>query len=333
MDNSLISRRTFLPFCFLISALVVLTASKCTQSSKLTLGPIPFPADNPMTAEKIALGRKLFFDKRLSNDNTVACVDCHFPEKAFTDGKAISDGVGGQHTERNAPSILNSAYLPSIMFDGELKTLEMQVIVPIQEHSEMASNMLQLIKELRAIPEYEAAAKRIFNRSFDPWVLTRSIAAFERSLVSQNSPYDRYLAGDSLAMTVSQRRGLRLFSDELYCIECHPGPHFTTYSTENNGLYVDYGKDQGRYRINNLESDIGLFKVPSLRNLILTSPYMHDGSIKTLNEVLDHYVKGGAKHPNQSKKVTAFTISDQQRKDLLNFFEALTDTSYLKEFQ
>jgi len=312
--------------------LVVLTASKCAHPS-LSLGPIPFPADNPMTADKIALGRKLFFDKRLSDDNTVACADCHFPEKAFTDGKKTSDGVGGEHTERNSPSILNSAYLPRIMFDGELKTLEMQVIVPIQEHSEMASNMLQLIKELRGIPEYESAALRIFNRSFDPWVLTRSIAAFERSLVSQNSPYDRYMAGDSLALTTSQKRGLHLFSNELYCIGCHPGPHFTTYSTENNGLYADYGKDQGRYRINNLESDKGLFKVPSLRNSTLTGPYMHDGSLATLNDVLDHYLKGGANHVNQSKKITSFRLNDQQRKDLLNFFEALTDTSYLKDFQ
>lgn len=333
MDRSVNRSFFFLRYVFVLVVLPVIFAGKCSREPELTLGPVPFPEDNPMTKEKIALGRKLFFDKRLSDDNTLACVDCHLPELAFTDGKIHSNGIRGGVTERNSPSLLNSAYLPRIMFDGELKTLEMQAIVPIQEHVEMGSNMLQLIKELRAIPEYEKAAQRIFNRSFDPWVLTRALAAFERSLLSQNSPFDRYMSGDSTALTPAQRRGWILFDQELYCTKCHPAPYFTTYTNVSNGLYEDYGKDQGRYRINNKESDKGVFKIPSLRNIVLTAPYMHDGNFPTLDAVIDHYASGGKKHPNKSPLITSFVLTNSQRTDLKLFFQALTDTTYLKEFQ
>lgn len=333
MDRSLTKRSRLFFLSLLAGASVVLSAAKCEQSPLQTLGPLPFPEDNPMTAEKIALGRQLFFDKRLSDDNTIACVDCHDPKRAFTDGKSRSTGVRGGTTERNAPSLLNSAWLPRVMFDGELKTLEMQVIVPIQEHSEMSSDMLQLIKELRAVPAYEAAAQRIYGRTFDPWVLTRSISAFERSLVSQNSAYDRYYSGDSSALTASEKRGLKLFTEELYCAKCHPGPHFTTYAAENNGLYADYGKDQGRYRIDGKDENRGRFKIPSLRNIVLTAPYMHDGSFATLEEVIGHYGRGGKGHVNQSKTIVPFQLSEHELNDLLNFFESLTDTSYLRNFQ
>jgi cytochrome c peroxidase len=331
MDRSINNNLVF--GLLLVIVVGMITAGRCTHPAAQALGPVPFPDDNPLTAEKIELGRKLFFDKRLSDDNSIACVDCHHPEKAFTDGKVKSSGIHGGMTDRNAPSLLNCAYLPRVMFDGELKTLEMQVIVPVQEHSEMSSDMLQLIKELRAVPEYEAAAQRIFGRTFDPYVLTRSIASFERSLVSQNSAYDRYVAGDAKALTVSQKRGLKLFSEDLYCAQCHPGPHFTTYAVQNNGLYTDYGTDQGRFRIDNKEADRALFKVPGLRNITLTAPYMHDGSFATLEEVLDHYSAGGKGHVNQSKIIVPFQLNEQQRKDLINFFGSLTDTTYLRNFQ
>lgn len=334
MDRALTKRQLRFFLSFLVTGSCLLLAFKCVSGhSESTLGPIPFPADNPMTAEKIELGRKLFFDKRLSIDNSISCADCHHPEKAFTDGLAVSKGVLGRFAERNAPSLLNSAYLQRVMFDGELKTLEMQVIVPIQEHTEMGSDMRELLKELRAVPEYEEAAKRIFGRSFDPWVLTRSIAAFERSLISDYSAFDRFYLGDSSALTPSQKRGWELFSNELYCTQCHPAPHFTTYEVANNGLYADYGKDQGRFRIDLLESSKGLFKIPSLRNIALTAPYMHDGSITTIDGVLDHYQSGGKNHVNQSPKVTKFELTLQQQQDLQHFFQSLTDTSYMRYFQ
>ena len=291
----------------------------------------PFPVDNPPNVEKIALGRKLFFDKRLSKDGTIACADCHRPEFAFTDRKNVSDGINGLHPDRNAPSILNSAFLQTVMFDAHLKTLELQVIVPIQEPTEMGHNMKDLITTLRSIPEYQSAAKAIFNRDFDAWVLTRSISAFERSLLSLNSPYDQYIKGNKKAMSADQVAGLKIFNS-LYCTTCHPAPYFTNFKAENNGLYAEYGKDKGRFRINLDSTEIGMFKTPSLRNITLTYPYMHDGSLASLDEVLNHYMSGG-KHPKgQHEKIIPIELSKQEKKQLLAFLGSLTDTSYMKSF-
>lgn len=292
----------------------------------------PFPSDNQPSAEKIELGRALFFDKRLSLDESIACADCHNPAYAFTDRKTVSEGIQGKHAERNAPTLLNGAFLQTVMFDAHLKTLELQVIVPIQEATEMGHNMKVLIPKLRAIPAYQKAAKTLFNRDFDAWVLTRSIAAFERSLISMNSPYDQYMRGNKRALTSDQKAGMKLFNT-LYCITCHPGPYFTNFKAENNGLYTNYGNDKGRFRINLDSADIGFFKTPTLRNIELTYPYMHDGSLKTLDEVIDHYLAGG-KHPKgQHPSILPFQLTTQEKKQLISFLSALTDTSYLKNFQ
>jgi cytochrome c peroxidase len=292
----------------------------------------PFPSDNPPSAQKIELGRALFFDKRLSLDESVACADCHNPSYAFTDRKAVSDGINGKHSERNAPTLLNSAFLQTVMFDAHLKTLELQVIVPIQEATEMGHNMKVLIPKLRAIPEYQKAAKTLFNRDFDAWVLTRSIAAFERSLISLNSPYDQFMRGNKQALTSDQRAGMKLFNT-LYCTTCHPAPYFTNFNAENNGLYKEYGTDKGRFRINLDSADIGFFKTPTLRNIELTYPYMHDGSLKSLDEVIEHYLVGG-KHPKgQHPSILPLELTPREKKQLISFLSALTDTSYLKNFQ
>lgn len=292
------------------------------------------PTDNPITKEKVELGRKLFFDKRLSSDETISCASCHLPELAFSDGKKVSEGVGGLMTQRNSPSILNSVYLPTVMYDAHLPTLEKQVIVPIQEHVEMDMNMLELIKKMRTIPEYQEAAKNIFNREFDAYVLTRSIAAYERTLISDNSAFDQYYyQGNKNAMSDGAKRGWKLFSETLYCTKCHPAPHFTTHEPINNGLYVDYGEDKGRFRIFNDSLDIGLFKVPSLRNLELTGPYMHDGSFATIADVINHYKKGGAGHKLQDERIVPFEITDSQTQDLVAFLNALTDTTYMVDYR
>lgn len=328
MDRPLNSGLILL-YCFFMLLLGMWFIGFGKQQS-LVLGKLPVPADNPQSADKIELGRQLFFDKRLSDDNSISCASCHIPQKAFTDGKRLSDGVRGGKTMRNTPTILNSAYLPRLMYDGEVKTLELQMLVPLQDHAEMASDMGKLIAELRDNPIYAAAAKRIFNRQFDAFVLTRSIAAYERSLLSQNSAFDRYWKGDKNALTASQQRGWKIFQNQLYCTHCHVPPHFTNYSNQCNGLYLDYGSDQGRYRINWKASDKGVFKTPSLRNVSLTAPYMHDGSKKTLKEVLIHYSGGGAGHDNQSEMIRPFKLTDEEEKDLINFFKSLTDSTYLQ---
>lgn len=292
------------------------------------------PENNPMTTEKVAFGKELFFDKRLSSNNEVSCASCHLPELAFTDGKAVSEGVEGRLTQRNSPSILNAGLLPTVMYDAHLPTLEQQVIVPIQEHVEMNMDMIDLIEKLRAVPEYQDAAKSIFNREFDAFVLTRAISAFERSLVSTNSSFDQfYYANKKNALSDSQKRGWKLFSQELYCIQCHPAPQFTTHQAINNGLYEDYSADEGRFRIHHDSTDIGKFKVPSLRNIELTGPYMHDGSMISLIDVIKHYQTGGKQHVNKDSRITPFELSSTQEEDLVNFLISLTDTSYMDEYR
>ncbi len=306
---------------------------RTSSSSTSNFSEIPFPEDNQYSKEKAALGRQLFFDKRLSTNNTVSCASCHIPEYAFTDRLPQSEGVMGRRTERNSPTLLNAAFLKTVMFDAHLPTLEMQVIVPIQEHVEMDMKMGDLIKKLQKIPEYQEAAKKIFNRDFDPYVLTRSIATFERTLISQDSKFDRYKKGDKKALNKDELAGYHLFSEVLACTKCHHEPFFTNYEARNNGLYADYGKDNGRFRINNDSTDIGKFKVPTLRNIELTYPYMHDGSLGSLSDVIDHYAKGGEDHSNKDPLVKPFVITDIQKRQLISFLKALTDTTYMKDFR
>lgn len=293
---------------------------------------IPTPSENPLSKEKIELGRKLFFDPRLSINGTISCANCHNPNLAFCDNLSTSTGILGQKTQRNAPSLLNAAFLPTVMFDAHLKSLELQIIVPLQEPTEMGHNMKNLIPVLRAIPEYQKAAKEIFNRDFDAYVLTRSIASFERSLISLNSRYDQYVNGKKTSLSSTEKRGMQLFMNELYCVSCHPPPYFTTFKAENNGLYQEYGEDKGRFRIKLDSNDIGKFKVPSLRNIALTFPYMHDGSIKNLENVIAHYAKGGQNNKNISPSIVPFQISEEDKKCLISFLHCLTDTTYIKSF-
>lgn len=220
------------------------------------------------------------------------------------------------------------------MFDAHLPNLEMQVIVPIQDHVEMDMKMGELIERLKKDEYYAKAAREVFHREFDPWVLTRSIAAFERTLFSDSSAFDQFkYYGNEKALSASAKNGWRVFSEKLYCTKCHPAPHFTNFEAENNGLYADYGGDNGRYRVHTDSNDIGKFKVPSLRNVELTFPYMHDGSIRSLEHVVNHYSKGGAGHWNQSPKIKPFKLSSRDKYDLVNFLKTLTDTSYMKDFR
>ena len=317
--------------------LILLFTYSCNRSPEAyisPLGEVAHPTDNPNSPEKIELGRKLFFDKRLSLDETVSCASCHIPEFAFTDRKKVSNGINGRITARNSPSILNAGYLKTIMFDAHVPTLEMQVEAPLQEHAEMGIAFGKLLERLQKIPEYQNAAQKIYQRDFDAWVLTRSIAAFERSLISDNSKFDQYMyQNKKSSLNKSEKAGWKIFSEKLYCTKCHPAPHFTTYVAENNGLYLDYGEDKGRFRIHHDSTDIGKFKVPSLRNASLTFPYMHDGSIRTLEDVIEHYSKGGSGNENQNKVITSFNLTKNEKRDLILFLNTLTDASYMENFR
>ncbi len=314
---------------FLILVPVLIVGLNCSGPQESKFASIPFPKDNPITDEKIAFGKKLFFDKRLSAGNQISCAACHLPEKAFTDGLPKSIGVNGRTAMRNAPSILNSAYFSRYMYDGEVRTLEEQVLVPLQDHQEMASSMKEILKKLSHDKAYQKLAKSIFNRELDAYVITRAISTYERSLTSRNSRFDQYRSGKKGSLNANEIAGWKLFSEKLYCIQCHSGPDFTNYSVVSNGLYSDYGFDQGRYRINGVEQEKGTFKVPSLRNSTLTAPYMHDGSMKTLREVIRHYAKGGNHFSNKSPIIKSFLITELEINQLESFLRSLTDTSYL----
>lgn len=292
--------------------------------------PIPsFPTDNEFNESRFLLGRKLFYDPILSRDSTISCSSCHKPEFAFTDRKIVSEGIMSRIGTRNAPSLGNVVYHPYLLREGGVPTLEMQVGVPIQEHNEFDDNILLIADKLNRQAVYKEMSLHAYDRLPDPFVITRAIATFERALLSGNSPYDKFINGDSSALTISANNGLKLFnSPELKCNQCHTGFNFTNYAFINNGLYEN-DPDEGRMRLTGKEEDRSLFKVPSLRNVEITFPYMHDGSINTLEEIIEHYASGGKNNPHKSPLVSGFTISSKEKIDLINFLKSLTDTYFI----
>lgn len=298
--------------------------------------PIGFPApeipvDNKLTRSRIALGKRIFFDPILSKDSTRSCGSCHNQYLAFADSTSFSLGIEQRIGSRNSPSLANVAYQKKLLREGGVPTLEMQVLVPIQEHNEFDNNLLLVVERMKLNPDYVSAAKKAYNREIDPFVITRSIAAFERTLISGNSPFDQWFyQKKNSAVEENVKRGYSLFTNErLNCIKCHNGFMFTDQSFTNNGLYIDY-PDSGRIRLTGLEVDRAVFKVPSLRNVGLTAPYMHDGRLKSLDAVIDHYQTGGKAHPNKNIFIKPFMLSTQERLDLLAFLNSLTDLEFIK---
>lgn len=287
------------------------------------------PDDNQLTYARVELGKKLFYDKSLSLDSTISCASCHFPEKAFTDPRPVSIGVDGKKGIRNSISLANVTYQNEFFRDGGAHTIEMQVAAPLEDTNEMATGILALIERLESNETYQKMAQEAYGRKMDAFVLTRAIGAFQRTLISGNSPYDQYINGDSTALNPSEKRGMKLFfGDKTKCAECHSGFMLTDFTYRNIGLYKSY-KDTGRARITTLSQDVGKFRVPSLRNIALTGPYMHDGSVKTLEEVVEIYMEGGKGHRNQDPLIQPFHLTAIEQKDLINFMNSLTDSTFL----
>jgi cytochrome c peroxidase len=301
----------------------------------LGLPPVPIPADNPPTADTVALGRRLYYDNQLSGDNTVACANCHNPSMAFTDGRSTSLGVGGKSGTRNAPTVLDAAYNPLQFWDGRAKSLEDQAGGPIQNPVEMNQPHEAMVAKISKLKEYQAA----FDKAFGPGKITvdkveKSIASFERTLISGNSAFDRYqYGGDKTAMSESAIRGLAIFKDKQKgnCVVCHTIGD--TYALFTDGKFHNIGegidsngdlKDLGRYEQTHVDADRGAFKTPTLRNIAKTGPYMHDGSVKTLKEVVDFYVGGGTSNPYLDKEIRELHLKGSERADLVAFLEALT---------
>ncbi len=292
----------------------------------LGLPAVVWPSDNPYTPEKAELGRILYFDPRLSADSTVSCASCHSPQHGFTDCKPVSTGIRGQLGGRSAPTIINRAYSLAQFWDGRAATLEEQAKGPIANPVEMGMTHDDVVARLRGIPGYQP----LFAKAFGAGDITidhvaKAIATFERTVLSGNSAYDRYKAGDKKAMTPAQLRGLNVFSKKAKCDKCHDGSNFTTNDYHNLGVGMDKpNPDLGRYVVTKDEKDWGAFKTPTLRDIADTAPYMHDGSLKTLEEVVDFYDKGGVLNKHLDADVKPLKLTTDQRADLVQFLRALS---------
>lgn len=316
--------------------------------------PILTRPDNPTTPAKVALGRLLFFDPVLSNDNRTSCAHCHHPDLGFSDGLARARGYGGEgagsrrvdgvELARHTPTLWNVAFYRRQFWDGRARDLEDQAQFPISDLDEMKQDPQTLVAELQAIPEYHSLFDQAFGRpgGRDGSAITfpnvlNALAAFERTLVSRHSRYDRYAAGDSAALTPSEKRGLALFlSPRTRCSECHTPPLFSNLGMRCTGVPDVAGRAPDPHRFGAQEGCGGgpnsAYKVPSLRNVALHPPYMHNGSLASLNAVLDFYTRGGGRGrgltlPNQDPRIRPFTLTPQERADLIAFLRALNDTS------
>ena len=334
--------------------------------------PVPkVPADNPMTAEKAELGRYLFYDQRLSRNELQACATCHRQEHAFTDGRATAVGSTGEHNRRSSMSLANAAYNSAQTWANPvLETLEMQVIVPllgdVPVELGFSGHEDELLERLHAEPLYPRLFAAAFPDDDEPISianLARAIASFERTLISGRSPYDRYASGeDTSAISESAQRGARLFFGERFeCHHCHgsfafsnsvtwEGKRLNQLSYQNDALYNLDGngaypaRDQGLFEVTLDPDDMGRFRPPTLRNIAVTGPYMHDGSIETLREVVeDHYARGGrliedgpdagdgSRSPIKASFVSGFEIAPEEIDDLIAFLESLTDEEFLTD--
>lgn len=325
-------------FCFIVLFLVFACEKEENPIKELPLNVIPLgfptptiPSDNQFSEARFELGKSLFYDPILSRDSSVSCATCHDQKLAFSDGLVVSEGIEKRKVMRNATALFNLAYAPYFLTEGGVPTLEMQVLVPIAEHAEMDFNILQVVERLNRDSFYIKQSWACYGRKPDPYVITRAISNFERALLSGNSAFDKYTYQNNIkALTESELRGKNLFfSERLACAKCHAGFNFTNYAFENNGLYEVY-KDAGRFRLTEDEKDRALFKVPSLRNIAVTAPYMHDGSLKTLSEVIEHYNSGGKNHIHKSQLIKPLQLTMQEKQDIEAFLKSLTDYEFLE---
>ncbi len=343
----------------------------------LGLPPVPIPADNPQTPEKIALGDKLFHDTRFSTTGTVSCATCHDAQKVFTDSPLqVSEGIHKLTGTRNAPTVVNSAYFKTVFWDGRSPDLEDQSLHPFVNPVEMGlKDHEPILKIVRSDPEYVAAFKTVFGKSGEQVTMTevtRAIASFERTIVSGDSPFDRwYFKGDEKAMSPAAKRGFELFIGQGRCVSCHVIEQTTALFTDNrfhnigvgiNGIQEDIPRlageflvakakgtdvdvavltdkktsELGRFAVSDRLDDLGAFKTPTLRNVAVTGPFMHDGSMKTLRETVVHYNNGGVTKREDrvndflSGGIRPLELKDDQVDDLVAFMEALTSPQFAK---
>jgi cytochrome c peroxidase len=284
---------------------------------------MPVPQDNPQSAEKIALGRHLFFDGRLSADGKISCASCHDPRQAWAGHDATDTGINGRVGDRNSGTVVNSGYMTFQFWDGRARSLEEQALGPIQNPVEMGETLPHVVRKLAAIPGYRRQFQSAFGTGVSADGIANAIAAFERTIVSEPAPFDRYLAGDKNAMSMEAIRGAELFSGKGAA--CHNGPLFSDQNFHNLGVGAGAAHpDVGRETVSKSQVDRGKFKTPGLRNVARSYPYMHDGKMKTLADVVEYLDRGGTPNPNLDALVRPLNLTTRERRDLVAFLKALT---------
>jgi cytochrome c peroxidase len=308
------------------------------------------PPDNPLTEEKIALGKLLFFDPQLSADGSLACVSCHLPDQGWATATPLSPAYPSNKERRNSPTLLNVAYNNLLLWDGRAKDLEKLSLVPIQNPLHMNHNLYFLIEKLNEVPDYVERFQKVFGTRVTGEGIGKALGAFQRTLVTQDSPFDRYLKGDQQALSEAAMRGLALFQGKARCALCHNGPTFADGNFYNLGVpsppymndpkvqatirfdvqrmrageYRNAKEDLGRFLVTKKEQDKGLFRTPTLRHVTQTAPYMHNGALATLAEVIDFYDQGGGDMAEKSPLMQPLGLTPQEKADLLAFLQALT---------
>jgi cytochrome c peroxidase len=286
---------------------------------------IPFPKDNPYTSEKAALGKKLYFDTRLSVTSAQACASCHSPSFGWGDGLAVGVGHGMQKLGRHSPTVINAAWSDIFMWDGRLPTLEAQALGPIQSAGEMNMPLGQLMQRLSSIPEYKPLFAAAFpQEGMNEKTLAKAIATYERTVVSERAPFDAWIEGDEKAISEDAKRGFALFNGKAQCAACHEGWNFTNEGFQDIGLpSEDVGRGQYVPGVIKMQH---AFKTPSLREIARRAPYMHDGSLPTLEAVVDHYDGGGVDRPSRSDLMKPLGLTAQEKSDLVAFLNTLTSS-------
>jgi len=277
------------------------------------------PDDNPLTKEKIALGKQLFWDKRWSRNGSIACVTCHDPGHGWADARKVSLRFDGSPTPRHSPTLVNRLFSDTQQWAGTRASLEDQAMKASDQTPEL------LVKNLGPIAGYQEQFKKVFGTGVTPEGVAKAIAAYERMILSGNAPYDRFRAGDNAALTVAEKRGLALFEGKGHCVRCHAGFNFTDESYHNIGVGMDApDPDLGRYTVTKREEHRGAFKTPTLRDLTKRPPYFHDGSAASLHDVVEHYDKGGTPNPWLSGEIKPLNLTREEIADLVRFLEVLT---------
>lgn len=285
------------------------------------LGEMNIPEDNPMTEETIALGKTLFFDPRLSGNDKLSCVTCHSPELGYSDGQPLFSGFEGVEGPRRTPTIMNTGYYTAFFWDGRAESLEEQALGPISSPIEMNMDLDELVSKLNNIEGYPEMFATAFGEEITIDNMAKALAAFERTIVVDDTRFNQFLAGDYDAMTELEVDGMELFAGDARCISCHNGPNLSDNKFHNIGIESD---DEGRKGITGFNGDDGVFRTPGLYGIGHHPPYMHDGSLATLEDVIDYYDRGGDDHPNRSPIIKELNLSDSEKEALLAFLNVLS---------